>query len=260
YVKECSRLMDIAETVLLRKINELRRQELQNRNSEGQNVVTHKEDNPQVHTEETPTAQEEKVDSPESSNSTKQEWDSPSSAANDRAERTLIRYIIRYGNVELFSPKEGDDVCRVAPYILEDLHSDEIKFSNPLYQKICDETESLITHEGFDLARHFTSHPNSEISDIALDCLSDKYELSKIHTRFQQVLSEEERLSELVPRALLELKDAIIDKKIKQKQEELKLAKDNPEEVKKIMREIAKLYKLKTVFAKELGERTVRPF
>ena len=98
-----------------------------------------------------------------------------------------------------------------------------------------------------------------EISDIALNCISDKYELSKVHTKYQHIASEEERIGELVPRALFELKDAIIGQEIAAMQQQLKRGEESIEEKRALMQKLSDLFKVKAALAKELGERIVRP-
>ena len=113
---------------------------------------------------------------------------------NDLSERTLIRYIIRYGDLELFPKDDSGEMWKVASYIFNDLKNDEIVFANPVYQKIREEAEAQFAREDANLTRYFTSHPDTEISRIALNCISDKYELSKVHTKYQHIASEEERI------------------------------------------------------------------
>ena len=140
-----------------------------------------------------------------------------------------------------------------------DLKNDEIVFSNPIYQKIREEAEACFARSETHLARYFTSHPDPEISDIALNCISDKYELSKVHTKYQHIASEEERIGELVPRALFELKDAIIGQEIAAMQQQLKRGEESIEEKRALMQKLSDLFKVKAALAKELGERIVRP-
>ena len=76
--------------------------------------------------------------------------------------------------------------------------------------------EELQTFETNFLERYFTTHPDSSISMLAVDLVSEKYQLSKVHTKFQKVELEADRLWELIPRAIYELKNAILEQSIKQ--------------------------------------------
>ena len=91
--------------------------------------------------------------------------------------------------------------------------------------------------------------------------VSEKYQLSKIHTKFQKVETEEERLAELVPRALFELKNAIVCMNIKKLRDEIKKAGKEKDTVRitELMSEITALNGVKAALAKQLGERIISP-
>ena len=91
--------------------------------------------------------------------------------------------------------------------------------------------------------------------------VSEKYQLSKIHTKFQKVETEEERLAELVPRALFELKNAIVCMNIKKLRDEIKKAGKEKDTVRitELMSEITVLNGVKAALAKQLGERIISP-
>lgn len=262
YTKECSRLMDISENVLLSEINKRRYQDLINSKKEEQNNNNKSGAGNVPTTTDTDTEQSiDRTDGPKDSSAPTQVTvrQSATQYINDLSERTLIRYIIRYGDLELFPKDDSGEMWKVASYIFNDLKNDEIVFSNPIYQRIREEAEAQFAREDANLTRYFTSHPDTEISRIALNCISDKYELSKVHTKYQHIASEEERIGELVPRALFELKDAIIGQGIKDIQQQLKRGQGDESEKRQLMQRIAELFKVKAALAKELGERTVSP-
>lgn len=262
YTKECSRLMDISENVLLSEINKRRYQDLINSKNEEQNNNNKSGAGNVPTTTDTDTEQSiDRTDGPKDSSAPTQVTvrQSTTQYINDLSERTLIRYIIRYGDLELFPKDDSGEMWKVASYIFNDLKNDEIVFANPVYQKIREEAEAQFAREDANLTRYFTSHPDTEISRIALNCISDKYELSKVHTKYQHIASEEERIGELVPRALFELKDAIIGQEIKDIQQQLKRGQGDESGKRQLMQRIAELFKVKAALAKELGERTVSP-
>lgn len=262
YTKECSRLMDISENVLLSEINKRRYQDLINSKNEEQNNNNKSGAGNVPTTTDTGTEQSiDRTDGPKDSSAPTQVTvrQSATQYINDLSERTLIRYIIRYGDLELFPKDDSGEMWKVASYIFNDLKNDEIVFSNPIYQRIREEAEAQFAREDTNLTRYFTSHPDTEISRIALNCISDKYELSKVHTKYQHIASEEERIGELVPRALFELKDAIIGQEIKTIQQQLKREQGDESGKRQLMQRIAELFKVKAALAKELGERTVSP-
>lgn len=265
YTKECSRLMEISEEVLLREINKIKLSQLQNGTPPNKKTLSETSADKQ-------NSQEEGTQNDDTETLTEtqgvpqgilQEKRAPSPL--DPFEKTLVRYMIRYGFHDLFSEineETGEtETWKVIPYILTDLRNDEIEFQHPLYKKVIAEINHIFDQEGEHLTRYFLAHPDEEISRLAVDLVSEKYQLSKIHTKFQTIESEKEKLADLIPRALFELKDAITSLNIKHIREEIKkTAKEkNPERTTQLMSELNGLYALKAALAKQLGERIVSP-
>lgn len=265
YTKECSRLMEISEEVLLREINKIKLSQLQNGTPPNKKTLSETSADKQ-------NSQEEGTQNDDTGTSTETESIPQGILKEKRApspldpfEKTLVRYMIRYGFHDLFSEineETGEtETWKVIPYILTDLQNDEIEFQHPLYKKVIAEINHIFDQEGEHLTRYFLAHPDEEISRLAVDLVSEKYQLSKIHTKFQTIESEEEKLADLIPRALFELKDAITSLNIKHIREEIKkTAKEkNPERTTQLMSELNGLYALKAALAKQLGERIVSP-
>ena len=121
--------------------------------------------------------------------------------------------------------------------------------------------EELQTFETNFLERYFTTYPDTQISLLAVDLVSDKYQLSKVHTKYQKVETESERLWELIPRAIYELKNAILEQTIKQIQKQIKEATQAKDEQKviELMAQNVELNHLRTTLAKQIGDRIVSP-
>ena len=86
-------------------------------------------------------------------------------------------------------------------------------------------------------------------------------QLSKVHTKYQKVETESDRLWELIPRAIYELKNAILEQTIKQIQKKIKEAtqnKDN-EKIIELMEQNVELNQLRTTLAKQIGDRIISP-
>ena len=93
----------------------------------------------------------------------------------------------------------------------------------------------------------------------AANLISDKYQLSKYHTKFRELEQEEDKLDYLVPREIYSMKDAYILYKIKDIQAKIKEAqnKGDMELIFDLMKQNAHLNEIKNVLCKELGERIV---
>ncbi|MBR3100821.1 MAG: DNA primase [Muribaculaceae bacterium] len=108
------------------------------------------------------------------------------------------------------------------------------------------------------LERRLCSHLDDEIRLTALDMVSEKYQLSKIHTQYATIATEMDRLLTLVPEALYNWKNALLDHQIKQIQSQLKQSTD-PEAQKSLLEQLQQLYVGRSEIAKYIGERVVNP-
>ncbi len=107
--------------------------------------------------------------------------------------------------------------------------------------------------------KEFLSDPDDFLRQCATTMVSDKYQLSKVHSKYAHVETEEERIAELVPRAIYELKDAILGLQIADIKERIKTSSANPDEVSTLMQELMDKTRIRAEFARFLGERIVNP-
>lgn len=177
-------------------------------------------------------------------------------------EIALLRYVVRYGERILFEyPDEKTNALvttHVAEYIKNELEKDNIQIYTTILQQMLDEAVAHCKEEGFTAQRYFLAHPDSVISRVAANLLSEKYQLSKYHSKYREVEQEEEKLDQIVVRDIFALKEAYILNEIKQKEEELKhLSSDETDKMFAIMKEITQLNEIKKILSKELGERII---
>lgn len=140
--------------------------------------------------------------------------------------------------------------------------ADKQRKESEAQERILGETdEELQTFETNFLERYFTTYPDTTISLLAVDLVSEKYQLSKVHTKFQKIESETDRLWELIPRAIYELKNAILEQAIKQIQEQIKEASRNKDDkrVNELIEQNVELNQVRTTLAKQIGDRIVSP-
>lgn len=179
-------------------------------------------------------------------------------------ERELVRYLLMYGHQE-FSREEDEEtgkesVKTVADYIVEDVLADELQFEHPGYKAIFEEfvfhsQQGMIPGE-----KHFTQHPNEQISSLTADILSISYELSKIwaaHENF--VETEEMKLKKLVPDTLLTFKKEKINQAMRALQQEL-LAAQKEGDVQKMLalqERYQAFTRMKQELSKHLGNRII---
>lgn len=111
------------------------------------------------------------------------------------------------------------------------------------------------------LERMLCSDPDDEIRTISANLISDRYQLSKVHTKYAKIETEIDRLKDLIPRAILGWKDAILSCKIKMLQEQIKqtVISNNMEQMTALMEQQQELTNLRSQFAKLMGERVIIP-
>lgn len=110
------------------------------------------------------------------------------------------------------------------------------------------------------LSRQLCSAPDDTVRNLATEMVLERYTLSKIHTKYAHVLSEREQLGELVPRTLHELKNAILETRIKDARSRLaSCGNDDIEAIFAIMRELKDLEAMRSSLAKLIGDRVVTP-
>lgn len=110
----------------------------------------------------------------------------------------------------------------------------------------------------FYIEKVLTSSPDDNIRRISTELVSEKHILSKVHTKYSKIETEQDRLNDLVPRAILELKDAILECQIRELNDKLKATTDTAT-INALMSDLVELKKLKSEFGKYLGERVIAP-
>ena len=178
-------------------------------------------------------------------------------------ELTLLKYIVRYGEQLLFDYVDEETnehiVMRVAEYIRYDLERDDLTFYTPIIKSMLDEAADKCKTEGFIASRYFLAHPDPNVSRLAANLISEKYQLSKYHSKYRELEQEQDKLDQLVTREIYAMKDAYILRQIKETQLGIKEAhaQGNEEKVFELMKQLTRLNEIKNVLSKELGERIV---
>lgn len=255
YVKDCSNLLDIDEKTLIHAINNLKiekkEKDFQKQKSEEARQATA--------ANETDKSNEKPAETiPDALQAT-----TLTTASKFEAEaRNIIQTLIRYGEKELYVQPETGEPVSVGEYIIHELEMDGIVFDNPLYMQIIDEFKAHCHDEGFVAEKFYKFHVNDKISQLAIDLIAEKYTLSKIH--YKQAISENvkravkiptdaDRLYDLVPRLIYELKILLIKDKQNQLTLLLKQAGQDTETTARLMMQYEQLTRIRLQLSKELG-------
>lgn len=236
YVKECSTLLNVDEAMLYHEINKLKSTEKEKAAARTQN-----DSSATIAPTVTPNT-------PQSSNKFEAE------------EQNILQLLIRYGQAVMFYNDEAKtQPVTVATYIFEELEHDNLGFHQTLHQKILEEYKAHSQDETFVPEKHFLYHPDSLISQLTADLVTEKYQLSKVHSKLKKVESDSDRLIDLVPRVVFEFKNSLIIDLIREKLLELKAASEtkNNTLIDEIMDDMANLEAVKKQLSKTLGERII---
>ena len=177
-------------------------------------------------------------------------------------ERLILQMVVRYGEKVLCNvpDEEGKEIpITVTEYIVNDLKEDELAFHNPLHRQMLTEAAEHIHNEGFTAERYFLAHPDPIISKLSTELIADRYQLSKYHSKAQRLVTDEERLFELVPTLMINFKFAIISEEMKHMMYALQdpAVANDEEQCTSIMKRYSELREIKSIMAKRLGDRVV---
>lgn len=177
-------------------------------------------------------------------------------------ERLILQMVVRYGEKVLCNvpDEEGKEIpITVTEYVVNDLKEDELAFHNPLHRQMLTEAAEHIHNEGFTAERYFLAHPDPIISKLSTELIADRYQLSKYHSKAQRLVTDEERLFELVPTLMINFKFAIISKEMKHMMYALQdpAVANDEEQCTSIMKRYSELREIKSIMAKRLGDRVV---
>lgn len=180
-------------------------------------------------------------------------------------ERLILQMVVRYGEKVMcnIADEEGKETpITVTEYIINDLKQDELAFHNPLHRQILSEAAERLHNEGFTAERYFLGHPDATISRLSVELISNRYQLSKYHSKSQKIVTDEDRLFELVPMLMINFKYAIISEELKH----IMFALQDPAIVNdetqcnNIMKRYKDLSEVKSIMAKRLGDRIVTSY
>lgn len=247
YIRECSNIMEIEESILQLEVNKIRRK------------VAAKTGNTNYLTTESSTTPEDNLES-ELLIETKPEKETFNF---DAEEERLLVLLIKYGNILITTQAEDEmDVeheleITLGEFIVFELWRDGIAYENPLYQTVLDEyIEQLKAHRLPDV-KHFLQSPNPLISSFAVNYVIDKHEVSPKWINFGVIVPKEIDLAKKdAEKTLFSFKSRKLNSYINSIRESLKSL--TYEEQLEILEEIRRLDILKGRVNKLLGREVIK--
>ncbi len=174
----------------------------------------------------------------------------------------LMQQVVRYGERVMYAEEDEEGnthEVKVAEHVAADLAIDNLELQDSMHRRMLDEVMQRIHNEGFVASRYFFSHPDPQVARLAADLSSDRYQLSKYHSRSQKVVTDEERLHELVPHLLTDLKLAIVEDELKQVLTSLqdRTIMTDAARYMEVMKRYKELSEVQRTIAKRAGDRVV---
>ncbi len=333
YAKECSRMLDVQETILLSEIGKMRNKQREEEYKRRQR--TESKENRQGGTAEngidtgapveaapsTPPS----PDMPPTIMHGAQQHEAHIGTAKSKHERllypqeeNLIRYVAKFGMCYFCNTQYADGTERattVVEYVNNELTGDNIEFTHPVFKQIFQyalqilpdyytslnelnvkleqemkqrfeegvaelrdrnlsysdiekeenslqemiyaETQDKIATFSINFfERRICSVEDDAMRKTAINLVSEKYQLSQIHTKFAHVQTDYERLFVLVPEAINNWKNAIVQCHIMDIQEEMRASGGDTKDQ---LERLNELYQRRRELAKLIGDRVVNP-
>ena len=245
YIKECARIMDIDEQIL---IAEVVRKRLTSSGDRETDDFLRRQAAARQRESEAPAR-------PEAEYAPKVE----AGSSFEALEREIVKYLLKYGHCS-FDFKEGVAMvaCNVAEVIFAELSDDQIVFRNPVYAKIMaayrEQWEQLGT--GVEVPAYvFLNHIDPEVCNRSVDILTsdDNYVASELWKRKEvHVESEAEMLAVGVPKAVTLYKSKVIESLIRELQERLAGEALSEEEESDIVQRLNNYNRVKVAIARKL--------
>lgn len=244
YIQECSNIMDVPEQTLMNELNKILRQRYRKTN---QNIEV-----ADVAFKEKKTYQEAQL-----------RFDP---LEIKPLEDELMHLLLLYGSESfiLKTDEENSDEdenkvdveYNVTEFIIDELENDEITFSNTIYNLILREMKQILQSGGEIKQSIFTRHSNPEISSVAINLVTDQYELSENWEKHKiYVKTGLDQLEHYVMSTILSVKSKHVARKLRRITEEMKKTTDEAE-ISLQQMEYHELKKISAIIDKELE----RPF
>ena len=174
-------------------------------------------------------------------------------------ERLIVQQLIRHGEKVMFVDEESKQEVTVTDYVAAELEMDNITLTTPLFAEVLQELSQHIGEAGFTAERYFINHANPALSRLAVDLIEEKYQLSKYHSKTQTIVSDADRLNELMYHLMVDYKHSLVEMELKETLDLLRQpdVMADAERCLEVMSRYKELMEIKQQMAKHLGDRVI---
>ena len=255
FIKECAKIMDVDENMLISEVARyrvsslgdteaeafIRRQQQQTRRENGgyNNYYNRQQQQPTTNAEE----------------ATQRFGETPLVASRQTLEREVVYYLLKYGSHKYEIMESGTFIeLNVATEIVEQLDNDELSFSDPIYSTILEIYRQALAEGRFPNQSEIVNHSDPAVCSVAVDILTmdDNYIESAIWSqKDMRTLNESEMLATGIRKLLWLYKSKTVMDRI----EELNIAlqaNPNEEEMFDLLQELSHMNKLKVALSNHL--------
>ena len=255
FIKECAKIMDVDENMLISEVARyrvsslgdteaeafIRRQQQQTRRENGgyNNYYNRQQQQPTTNAEE----------------ATQRFGETPLVASRQTLEREVVYYLLKYGSHKYEIMESGSFIeLNVATEIVEQLDNDELSFSDPIYSTILEIYRQALAEGRFPNQAEIVNHSDPAVCSVAVDILTmdDNYIESAIWSqKDMRTLNESEMLATGIRKLLWLYKSKTVMDRI----EELNIAlqaNPNEEEMFDLLQELSHMNKLKVALSNHL--------
>ena len=248
FIKECARIMDIDENVLVSEV--ARKRAVASGDKVGEEFIRRQ----QAQMRSQQSASTEMLSG---QISTAKQISAGSS--QDALECELVKYLLKSGH-KSFEVQEGRNIVaiNIADEIFRNLDADNILFANPIYAEILATYRRLWQESGVGVevaAQHFVNHVNPEVCNASVDILfsDDNYVASELWRKKDvHIESESEILSIGVPKAIMLYRSKVIERMIMDIYAKLKDESLDEQQQGEMMMQLDRLNQVKLAIAKEI--------
>ena len=248
YIKECAQLLHVEDKLLVNEV--AKRREKQAEKAQPSTSTS------------APANEQPPVAVPEDAYSSFIPQEGKEGREFYKYERLILQMVVRYGERQIGVSEDengNEEGTSVIEFVISQLKEDDLSFHNPQHRQMLSEAMEHLHDKDFTAERFFLTHPDPAISKLSVELISNRYQLSKYHSKGQQILSDEDRLPELVSTLMVNFKYAIVSEELKHMLSALQdpaIASDNAK-CNEIMTRYSELSKIQSIMAKLLGDRVV---
>lgn len=241
YIKECARIMDIDENVL---VSEVARKRISTVGDRDTDEFIRRQSKLRRDEEREKVADYSKI---------------VAGSSSETLEKELVQYLLKYGHCN-FDFKEGRNMvsCNVAEVIFAELDADSLTFKDVVYNNLLDVYRKNWSELGVGVeipAHIFINHIDPAVCNASVDLLTtnDNYVPSMLWKKKDiHVQSDEEILVVGVPKAVMLYKSKEVERMIKELSDVLNDEGLTDEKLSEIILNLSNLNKAKVLIAKKL--------